>query len=58
MKGFAKGMIIGGIVGASISMAMNSDMMHGERKRRIMKAGRHFMRRTGEFISDTIGMFR
>lgn len=57
-KGFTKGLVIGSLVGASMSMMMNADMISGRSRRRMMKTGRNFLRKSGNLISDVIGMFR
>ena len=36
-NGFTKGLIMGSIIGASVSMVMNSDMMNGKSRRKIKK---------------------
>jgi len=55
---FTKGLIIGSIVGASISMIMNSDMMNGRAKRKMMRTGKNFIRKSGNIIGDVIDVFR
>lgn len=56
-KGFARGLIIGGIVGASIAM-MNPDMMNKKTRKRMIKNGRNFLRKSGNIIGDVVDMFR
>lgn len=58
MKGsFTKGMIVGGLIGASLAM-MNSDMMNMKNRKKMMKMGRNFLRRSGSFVSDIIDYIR
>lgn len=57
-KAFTRGLIIGGIVGASIGMMRNSNMMSGRNRKRIMKAGRKVMRQSGQLVSNIVDMFR
>jgi len=57
-SGFTKGMVIGGIVGASISMMINSDMMKPKTRKRMMKTGRTFFRKSGGIIGDVVDIFR
>lgn len=58
MKGsFAKGMIVGGLIGASLAM-MNSDMMTMKNRKKMMKMGRNFLRRSGSFVNGIIDYMR
>lgn len=57
-NGFAKGLIIGGLIGASISMAMSPGGMKNKTRKKLMRAGRNMMRRPGNIISDMIDVFR
>ncbi|HHW31560.1 MAG TPA: YtxH domain-containing protein [Clostridiaceae bacterium] len=58
MNSFRKGLIVGGLLGASIAMISNSDMMNGRNRKRMIKTGRTMMRRTGNIISDIVDVFR
>lgn len=55
---FTKGMLIGSIIGASISMMMNSEMMNPKARKRMMKTGRTFLKRSGGIIGDVVDIFR
>lgn len=57
-NGFVKGVMIGGFIGASVSMMMNSDMVKPRTKRRMMRNGRSLLRKSGNLISDVADMFR
>jgi gas vesicle protein len=57
-KGFVKGMVIGGLVGASVSMMMNSDMMSSKTGRKMMRRGKSLIRKTGNIIEDVADLFR
>lgn len=57
-NGFVKGMVIGGIVAASVSMMMNTEMVRPSTKRRMMKSGRTLLRRSSNIIGDVADMFR
>jgi gas vesicle protein len=57
-NGFTKGLVIGSLIGASVSMMMNPDMMRNMSRRGMMKNGRSFMRKSGHFIGDVIDMLR
>jgi gas vesicle protein len=57
-RGFVKGVMVGGIIAASVGMMLNSDMMKPGTKRRVMKSGRSLLRRSSNIISDVADMFR
>jgi hypothetical protein len=51
-------MMVGGIVAASIGFMMNSDMMSGRTKRKMIRGGKNLLRKTGSVISDVADLFR
>ncbi|MGE5615148.1 MAG: YtxH domain-containing protein [Bacillota bacterium] len=55
-KSFVKGVIVGGLLAASVGMMMNSDMAGA--RRRMMRNGRNFLRKSGGFINNVVDMFR
>ena len=57
-NGFVKGVMVGGIIAASVSMMMNSDVMKPRTKKRMMKSGRSFLRKSSNIIGDVADMFR
>jgi gas vesicle protein len=57
-NGFMKGVMVGGIVAASIGFMMNSDMMSGRTKRKMIRGGKNLLRKTGSVISDVADLFR
>ncbi|MCX7710328.1 MAG: YtxH domain-containing protein [Clostridia bacterium] len=57
-NGFTRGLIVGSIIGASVSMMMNPDMMKNRSKRRMMRNSRNFLRKSGHIIGDVMEMFR
>lgn len=57
-NGFTKGLIIGGIVIGAVSMAVSSDLMSSRGRRKAMKSGRRFLRRSGSVMNDVAGVFR
>lgn len=57
-NGFIKGLVVGGLIGASVSMMMEPGIMSGRNKRRMMKTGRNLLRRSGSFIGDVVDIFR
>lgn len=56
--GFTKGLIIGSVVGAMVSMMMEPDMMKRRTRKKMMRSGRNFLRRSGHIIGDVVEMFR
>lgn len=46
---FAKGMLIGGILATGILMMYNETDMMNRSKRKMMKKGKQFMKRLGDF---------
>ena len=57
-SGFTRGLVIGSIVGASVSMMMNSETMNSRKKRKMMRGGRDLLRRSGSIIGEVVSMFR
>lgn len=56
--GFTRGLVIGGLIGASIGMIKNSDMMKPRSRRRMMRTGRNMIRRTSHALGDVIDLLR
>lgn len=57
-NGFTKGLLIGSIIGVSVSVVSNSDMMRPGNRRRMMKAGKTFIRRSGNIIGNVADILR
>lgn len=57
-NGFTKGVVIGGLIAASIGIAMNNDIMSPRGRKKMMKSGRKFLRRAGGMVNDIAGVFR
>lgn len=57
-NGFAKGLIIGSMIGVSLSMMMDPDMMKNKNRRKMMKTGRNLLRKSGDIFDDIIDIFR
>mgnify|MGYP000866471958 CR=1 FL=1 len=55
-NGFTSGMLIGGIVGATMSMIMNHDIDINKTKRCMMRMGRNVCRRSRRIVSDISDM--
>lgn len=57
-NGFTKGLIVGSIIGGSASMIMEPGIMKKKNRKRITRAGKSFLRRSGNIISDVVDAFR
>jgi gas vesicle protein len=57
-NGFVKGMMVGGIMAASVGLIMNTDMMSGRTKKRMMRGGRNLLRKSSHIIGDVAELFR
>lgn len=55
-NGFTTGMLIGGIVGATVSMIANHDIDMNRTRRRVMRMGKNMYRRSRRLVSDITGM--
>lgn len=56
--GFTRGLIIGSLIGASVSLMMDPNMAHSRTRKKMMKAGRNFFRKSGGVIGDLIDIIR
>ena len=56
--GFTRGLVIGSIIGASISIIMNNDMMRPRSRKKMLRTGRTLLRKSGGIISDVVDVFR
>jgi len=57
-NGFIRGIIIGGLIAASIGLAMNNDLMSSRARKKMMKSGKKFLKRTGGMVNDIVGVFK
>lgn len=57
-SGFTSGIIIGGIIGAAMSMIANDDIDVNKTRKRMMRVGRNVCRKSRRMISDIAGMMR
>lgn len=55
-SGFTSGIIIGGIVGATMSMIANQDININKIGKRMVRVGRNVCRKSRRMISDITGM--
>lgn len=53
-SGFTRGLIIGGLIGASVSLALGPEMVSNSSRRRMMRTGRHFLKKSGSIMGDMI----
>jgi hypothetical protein len=56
-NGFAKGLVVGGLIGASVIM-MKPDLVKSRTRKRMMRSGRTLFRKSGTIIGDVIDLFR
>ncbi|MDP4092849.1 MAG: YtxH domain-containing protein [Bacillota bacterium] len=54
----AKGLIIGGIVGATVGAMVSPEMRNGRTRKRMMRTGRQFVKKSGNIIGDVVDLFR
>ena len=57
-QSFKSGLIIGGIMGAAVSMMMEPEMLNKRTRKKMMKNGRNFLRKSGNIIGDVVEVFR
>lgn len=57
-NGFTRGLIVGSLIGASVSMMMNPDMMRNRTRKRLMRGGKNLMRRSGNLLGDVMNLLR
>ena len=55
---FARGMVIGGLIGASISILTNPDIIDPHMRKKMIKSGKKIVRRSKNVLGDVIHMFR
>ena len=56
--GFSRGLLIGGIIGASVSMLSGAGGVKSRKSRRMLKAGRNLIRKSGNVVEDVVDLFR
>ena len=57
-NGFTTGLIVGSMIGASVSMMVSPEMMKSRNRKKMIKAGRNFIRKSGSLIGDVVDLFR
>ncbi len=58
LRNFTKGLVIGGLIGASISVLTNPEVVDPRMRKRMMKSGRKILHRSNNVLGDMIQMFR
>ncbi|ACL75552.1 MULTISPECIES: YtxH domain-containing protein [Eubacteriales] len=58
LRNFTKGLVIGGLIGASISVLTNPEVVDPRMRRRMMKSGRKILHRSNNMLGEMIQMFR
>ncbi len=58
LRNFTKGLVIGGLIGASISVLTNPEVVDPRMRRRMMKSGRKIIHRSNNMLGEMIQMFR
>jgi gas vesicle protein len=54
MKNFARGVVIGGVLGATASLILNTDVMSTRTRRRMMRSGKELVRRSSRIIGNMV----
>jgi len=54
---FTSGMVIGGIVGATMSMIINKDIDMDRARKRMMRIGRNMCKKSRRIITDIASIF-
>ncbi len=55
---FTKGLLLGGLLGFSISMMSNSDIIKYRDKRKAMKLGKKILMNSGTVVKDVVDIFK
>ncbi len=56
-NGFTSGIVLGGIVGATMSMIINKDINVNKTRKRMMRIGKNVYKKSMRMISDIGDMF-
>ena len=57
-SGFSRGLLIGGLIGATVSLMSNSGNEKTRKSRRVLRAGRNLIRKSGSVVEDVVDLFR
>jgi len=58
MRNFCRGLVIGGLIGASISVLTNPEIVDPHMRKRMIKSGKKIMHRSNNVFGDMMHMFR
>jgi len=58
MKNFCRGLVIGGLIGASISVLTNPEIVDPRMRKKMIRSGRKIMNRSSNVFGDMMHMFR
>lgn len=56
--GFTRGLIIGSVIGAAIGTMVSPQVINNKTRKRMMRTGRHLMKRSSHMLGDVIDVFR
>ncbi|MDD4296622.1 MAG: hypothetical protein PHC69_06655 [Ruminiclostridium sp.] len=56
-SGFTSGIVLGGIVGATMSMIINKDINVDKTRKRMMRIGKNVYKKSRRMVSDIADMF-
>lgn len=55
---FTKGLMLGSIIGTSLGIMMNPDIISGRSRRKAMRTGKRFLRSSSHVIGNVVDMLR
>ena len=58
MRNFARGLVIGGLIGASISVLTNPEIVDPHMRKKMFRTGRKIMHRSNNVFGDMMHMLR
>ncbi|EGD49524.1 hypothetical protein Cpap_3960 [Ruminiclostridium papyrosolvens DSM 2782] len=58
LRNFTKGLVIGGLIGASVSVLTNPEVIDPRMRRKMMKSGRKILHRSNNVFGEMIQLFR
>lgn len=58
MRNFARGVVIGGLIGASISILTNPEIVDPHMRKKMIRSGKKIMHRSNHVFGDMVHMFK
>ncbi len=58
LRNFTKGLVIGGLIGASVSVLTNPEVIDPRMRRKMMKSGRKILHRSNNVFGEMFQLFR